>query len=502
MQGSEYWKKRMEAIEKKSHSKGLEYAQFAEKQFYRAQKIIEKEIAWWYARIAENNEISYSAARELLRKDELEEFHWSVEEYIKKGELSNYTDQWKAQLENASAKVHIKRLEAMKLQMQQECEVLYGNLHDGLDEKLKEIYTDGYYRTAYEIQKGTGVGYAFNRLDNRKIEEAVNTAWAQDGKNFSDRLWQEKDKLVRELNAELTQSIIMGGDCSKAIEKLAKRLNVSKYNVGRLVMTETAAIHARSQKKCYEELAVEEFEFLATLDSKTSAICQEMDGKHFPMEQYEIGVTAPPLHPWCRSCTVPYFEDDKALSKRAARGADGKTYLVPADMTYEEWKEKNDKLVEEAEELANGVESSTIKSGAVSGARNPYGNKAKEHAGKYYGLVRKMKTDVSKIAKTTGISEEKIQEIKNYIFLEKHDLGGKELEYFAPDYMMAESWRRLIDGKPEPHDMTLINHELMEKELMEKGMSQEEAHIMTSKKYNYDKEANEFYGKIKKYKKE
>lgn len=339
MPGSEYWKKRMEAIEKKSHSKGLEYAQFAEKQFYRAQKIIEKEIAWWYARIAENNEISYSAARELLRKDELEEFHWSVEEYIKKGERSNYTDQWKAQLENASAKVHIKRLEAMKLQMQQECEVLYGNLHDGLDEKLKEIYTDGYYRTAYEIQKGTGVGYAFNRLDNRKIEEAVNTAWAQDGKNFSDRLWQEKDKLVRELNAELTQSIIMGGDCSKAIEKLAKRLNVSKYNVGRLVMTETAAIHARSQKKCYEELAVEEFEFLATLDNKTSAICQEMDGKHFPMSQYEIGVTAPPLHPWCRSCTVPYFEDDKALSKRAARGAGGKTYLVPADMTYEEWKE-------------------------------------------------------------------------------------------------------------------------------------------------------------------
>lgn len=339
MPGREYWKNRMEDIEKKSHDKGVKYAEFAEEQFYRAQKSIEKEIALWYARIAENNGISYSEAQELLRKDELEEFHWSVEEYIKKGELSNYTDQWKAQLENASAKVHIKRLEAMKLQIQQECELLYGNLHDGLDEKLREVYTEGYYRTAYEIQKGTGVGYAFNRLDNRKIEEAVNTAWAQDGKNFSDRLWQEKDKLVRELNAELTQSIIMGGDCSKAIEKIAKRLNVSKHNAGRLVMTEAAAIHARSQQKCYEELAVEEFEFLATLDSKTSVICQMMDRKHFPMEQYEIGVTAPPMHPWCRSCTVPYFEDDKALSKRAARGEDGKTYLVPADMTYEEWTE-------------------------------------------------------------------------------------------------------------------------------------------------------------------
>lgn len=143
---------------------------------------------------------------------------------------------------------------------------------------------------------------------------------------------------------------------------------------------------------------------------------------------------------------------------------------------------------------------SIIKSGAVSGARNPNSKEARAHAERYYGLVRSMKTDVARISETTGFAEEDIQTIKSYIFMEKHDLGGAELEYFAPDYMMAESWQRLIDGKPESHDITLLNHEIMERDLMKKGIPQDEAHIKASGKYNYAKEAGEYYAKIKKYK--
>ena len=136
----------------------------------------------------------------------------------------------------------------------------------------------------------------------------------------------------------------------------------------------------------------------------------------------------------------------------------------------------------------------------VSGARNPESNEAEEHAKRYYGLVRSMKTDVSKIAKTTGFTQKQIQEVKDYIFYDKHDLGNGEPERFKPDFMMAQSWQRLIAGSPEKHDITLIRHEVMEKELIKQGMTQEEAHILTSKKYNYGKEALEYYAKIKKFK--
>ena len=110
-----------------------------------------------------------------------------------------------------------------------------------------------------------------------------------------------------------------------------------------------------------------------------------------------------------------------------------------------------------------------------------------------------MKTDVAHIAKNTGFSEESIRAIKNYIFIEEHDLDGITKDRFAPDFAMAQSWQRLISGKIEPHDITLLNHEAMERQLILSGLTQNEAHVETSKIYNYAKEVNEYYAKLKKY---
>lgn len=494
----------MESIEEMSHKKGMAYTSHIDKQFRLAEKRINQKIEYWYARIAKNNEVSLSAAKEMLRADELEDFHLTVEEYIEKGKTLDFDNRWMQQLENASAKVHIRRLEALQLQMQQECEVLFGNMTDGLDKTLTDVYTSAYYNTAYEFMKGHGVGWAFNKLDTRKIEQAINTAWAYDKKTFKARCWTNKEKLVNELNTTLTQSIIRGESPQKSIDQLSKRMKVSRFNAGRLIMTESCAISTMAQKGCYKELGVEKFEFVATLDSSTSDVCRSMDGQIFNMSDYKIGVNVPPLHCFCRSCTVPYYEDDfGSIGERAAKGDDGETYYVPSNMKYNEW---YNKFVENNDIIDNQTltysSNDDIIAGAVSGARNPYGEKAKEHAKRYYGLVRTMKTDVEKIASTTGYKIEQIQDIKNYIFMEKHDLGGTELEYFTPDYMMGESWRRLIEGKPEPHDFTLLKHEMMEKNLIESGLSQQEAHNITCKHYNYDKEATEFYDKIKKYRKE
>ncbi len=184
--------------------------------------------------------------------------------------------------------------------------------------------------------------------------------------------------------------------------------------------------------------------------------------------------------------------------KRLVAGSVDKNNIEKYQNQLQMWENEREKILHS--DLTNIGSYDNIISGAISGARNPFSDEAKEHARKYYGLVRSMKTDVSKISKTTGISEKDVQTIKNFIFYEKHDLGGSELEYFEPDYMMAESWQRLIDGKPEPHDITLLKHELMEKELMSQGFTQEKAHIETSKKYNYSKEAREYYAKVEKHK--
>ena len=133
---------------------------------------------------------------------------------------------------------------------------------------------------------------------------------------------------------------------------------------------------------------------------------------------------------------------------------------------------------------------------AINGARitEPESSAAEAHANRYYGLVRSMTTDVTRISQNTGYSEDVIRRIKNFIFMDKHDLGGTEPCRFDPSFAMAQSWQRLIAGTPEPHDLTMLKHEIFESELMDAGMSQYDAHIEASKKYNYTKESDNYYG--------
>ena len=338
MKHKDYWRKRFKQLAESQNKKGQQCYAEIEKQYRRAQKEIEGKIAAWYQRLAVNNEISLQEARKLLRGRELAEFKWDVNDYIRYGEENAMTQQWMKELENASARYHISRLEAIKLHIQQSLEVLFGNQLDALDSVMRSVYTDGYYHTAYEIHKGLGVGWEFAALDERTISKVIKTPWAADGKNFSERVWDNRRKLVSELNKALTQNIILGQDPQKAIRTIAKKMNTSKVNAGKLVMTEKAFFSSVAQGDCFRELDVEQYEIVATLDFKTSPLCRDMDGQHFPMSQYEAGVTAPPFHVYCRTTTVPYFEDDiETIGKRAARGKDGKTYYVPANMTYREW---------------------------------------------------------------------------------------------------------------------------------------------------------------------
>lgn len=339
MKNSEYWKGRFELLEQSQNQRGIQCYADIERQYRQAQKQIEGQLAAWYQRFADNNSITIQEARRMLTSRELEELKWDINEYIRYGEENAINGTWMKQLENASARYHISRLEALKLQTQQSIETMFGNQLDSIDSTMRDIYKSGYYRTAFEIQKGVGVGWDFATLDDKTISKVINKPWAVDGKNFSERVWGNRQKLVNELNTELTRNIILGQDPQKAIDAIARKMNTSKNVAGRLVMTEEAFFSSEAQKDCFNELDVELFEIVATLDSHTSEICQEMDGKHFPISQWEVGTTAPPFHVNCRSTTVPYFEDDfGVVGERAARDEDGKTYYIPANMTYKEWK--------------------------------------------------------------------------------------------------------------------------------------------------------------------
>lgn len=205
------------------------------------------------------------------------------------------------------------------------------------------------------------------------------------------------------------------------------------------------------------------------------------------------------------SCTVTYENGrtrQNVWTKRTWEAPDTpKNSVNPTVIPPEKAKDLQAKNLPES--LTNIGNGGIIRSRRISGALNPDSPRAQDHADKYYESVRHMKTDVKRISENVDFSEYDIAQIKNHIFMQKHDLGNSEPEYFYPCYEMAESWQRLIDGRNiQKHDITMLNHEKMEHELMEKGYSQYEAHKITEEKFNYGLEAKKYYAEINKHKKE
>lgn len=152
--------------------------------------------------------------------------------------------------------------------------------------------------------------------------------------------------------------------------------------------------------------------------------------------------------------------------------------------------------------IAKGKGNDIINSGAVKGAltdkNDPLYVKRDAHAIKYYESVRRSKKNnmVKTIANNTGMSEKSINKVYDHVFIKEHELyGGKRR--FDPDYDMAESFRRLREGKNiQEHDLIMLKHERLEYELMnKKHMSYQEAHRLAEKKYNYQKALKEFKNK-------
>ncbi|MEA5084364.1 MAG: minor capsid protein [Lachnospiraceae bacterium] len=339
---SEYWQERFNALNESLLNKGEEYNRELILAYDEAIQNIQKEIEIFYERFAANEMLTLSEAKKILNSQERKAFQMTLNQYIKYGKQNALDGKWIKELESASDIYRMDRLRALQLQMRQQVEILEAKKDIGIADTMSKIYKDGYYKTIYEIQKGLGEGMAFATLDTNKIEKVLSKPWAPDGSTFSQKIWgSDRTNLLYQLDTKFTQALIRGDNPNRIIKEMANTLNVSKSAASRLVMTESAYYASASRKDCYKELDVEEFEYVATLDLKTSSLCQSMDGQHFPMSEYQVGVNAPPLHPWCRSTTVPYFNDEfTADEKRAARGEDGKTYKVPADMKYKNWHDK------------------------------------------------------------------------------------------------------------------------------------------------------------------
>jgi len=209
-----------------------------------------------------------------------------------------------------------------------------------MDRTLINIYKANYYEMFYEVQKGLGYELAFAHLEPKRLSQVIHTAWAKDGREFSDRIWRDKTLLRTKLRTLIEESITTGQNPRTTAYLLRNATSNSYYNAQRILRTETTAIIAESDKASFTELGFTEYRYNATFDSRTSERCGQMDDRKFNFSAMQVGLNAPPLHPNCRSTIEPVDILDWKPPYKYGRDGFGKPMKIDGNMTFEQFKKK------------------------------------------------------------------------------------------------------------------------------------------------------------------
>lgn len=302
-----YWAKRFEALIERELGATEAIIKTEIASAYRdADRALRKDIESWMERFARTNDVSLASARKMISAGELDEFKWDVQQYIKEGQAQNlFFDEARAlQMENASARIHISRLDEIRMRMAMHADKLAGtqkNIVEAAGTRIIENVSSGTAALLGEVGAG---------LDVKRVEQILASPWSADGEKFSKRIWGNRTSLVSQLDKGVAQSLIRGDDVTQLTKTLSKAMKSSEHQAARLLMTESTAFASAAQKETYKDLDVKFVEIIETNDAMTCEQCAEMDGKVIAARDMEPGVTVPPFHPWCRGTTAPWFKDD------------------------------------------------------------------------------------------------------------------------------------------------------------------------------------------------
>ena len=312
----EYWEKRARENENKVYKKAGDLKKDLDEHYVKARREIQKSINDLVARYMDKTELSYVEAMKNLTSSEFKEWKMTLEEYekeisklLKTGE-EELANKLRIELETLAMKSRITRLDSLKTQIDIELNRKASRDYDVVKKGISDVYRDFYAINTTDFGL-TGVNTV---LPNKVLRRLLNQPWS--GANFSERIWGNTEALGKVLKQEIIQSFIQGISVKDLSDRIQNRFETDRKNTERLVRTELNHALNETTKLSYEEAEIEEYEYLAEIDSRTSDICRELNGQKFKMKDAKAGVNYPPMHPYCRSTTVPVIDYENFGKKK------------------------------------------------------------------------------------------------------------------------------------------------------------------------------------------
>ena len=296
MKSNDYWTKRTQEIMAQLDKDDPELTNAVLAEYKQAAEEIDKKIYNFYDKYAKDNKLSYQEAMKRVRAVDMSDYVKRANAY-RKANKKNPELLKRLNAQYMSSK--ITRLELLKLEIE-------FSMLQASNEQVGS-FTDYLKNESAYVYGALVAGNAIKTLNNREIETILNMEWS--GANYSSRIWRNNDVLANKLKDELVKAAINGNNPVVTARRLRKIFDSTKANTERLVRTESTYVANATTAKRYEEMGVEEYEFTAVMDRRTSTICREMNGETFKLKDFQPGTNAPAMHPNCRSTIVPSTKD-------------------------------------------------------------------------------------------------------------------------------------------------------------------------------------------------
>jgi SPP1 gp7 family putative phage head morphogenesis protein len=300
-----------------------------------------------FTRVKDRYNLSDKEAEKILNKSKSLDIK-DVKKELKKGIPTEEKTKLLAEIESPAYAFRLKRFERMQDNIDDLMTNVYKREKKASTKHYTELAKESYDKSNYDIQQRLNKGFEVPRLNEKKIDKLLKSKWS--GENYSKRIWGRTQDVADKLKREMVVSLMTGKTNREVAKSIEERFGSTSYQARRLVRTESCYIANQTEIMSYKDSGIDKYEYCATLDLRTSPQCQKLDGKVFNVDDAQAGVNLPPMHPFCRSTTLAYFDDDiedevneelgeATETRRAYIPEKGNSELIE-NMSYEEWKKR------------------------------------------------------------------------------------------------------------------------------------------------------------------
>ncbi|WP_225995397.1 minor capsid protein [Staphylococcus argenteus] len=311
MNNSKYWLERAQNVIQSEIQADAQATTEIERIILQMYAEIAKELLAFYAKYATTAGLTMLEVKKNADAFDVKVFRHKAKMYVRRKDFSGEANRV-LKLYNLTMKISREQL------LKQHLDLIVRDTGLNLQSKLEDHLVEAVDR---EVERQAHILGEHVKIDDAEVKAVVNSNFK--GVTWSQRIWKDMALVQKEVEQITSHVVIRGRHPNEFVSEFKKQTNSTSYNASRLLVTESARVQTESQKIAYLKDLGEDgkYKYVAKIDSKTSKLCHSLNGKIFKVKDMIPGVNAPPMHPWCRSTTVPHVSSwrDKFFKEREGK---------------------------------------------------------------------------------------------------------------------------------------------------------------------------------------